>query len=182
MLAAIAHAKEVRDKLRNPINGRISDEREIVSEHVLRRHRLAVLVAEEEAKREANLNGRWNDIITRLIATADKEAAEIAEQEGARGGISMEVIIRVVCGLFHIKRVQLMSMQRTASTVYPRQVAMYLCRTHTGFSLPQIGVKFAGRDHTTVLHSFNKITTLLTLGDPKVTQDIARLRHVLGVE
>jgi chromosomal replication initiation ATPase DnaA len=58
---------------------------------------------------------------------------------------------------------------------------MYLCRAHTGFSLPQIGVKF-NRDHSTVIYACDKITSEIGLNNTKVITDLARLRHVLGVE
>ncbi len=51
--------------------------------------------------------------------------------------------------------------RRSADVVYPRQIAMYLCRELTDASLPQIGDRFGGRDHTTVLYAVNKIKRLL---------------------
>ena len=51
--------------------------------------------------------------------------------------------------------------KRSQSIVFPRQIAMYLCRELTDSSLPRIGEKFGGRDHTTVIHSYNKISKLI---------------------
>jgi chromosomal replication initiator protein len=50
---------------------------------------------------------------------------------------------------------------RTQAIVYPRQLAMYLCRELTDLSLPKVGVKFGGRDHTTVHYAEAKITRLI---------------------
>jgi hypothetical protein len=55
MLAAREKAKEIKNRLCNPVNGHLSDENEVVSEHELRRRRIEVLIAEEEAKREADV-------------------------------------------------------------------------------------------------------------------------------
>jgi chromosomal replication initiation ATPase DnaA len=180
MLAAREKAKEIKNRLWNPVNGHLSDEREVVSQHELRRRRIEVLIAEEEAKREADVAARWHEVITRLIAAADKEAAEIAAREADDAAITMEMIMRVVCGLFHIKRVDLVSARRTASIIYPRHIAIYLCRMHTKRSTPEIGVKF-NRDHSTVIHACDKITMEIGFNNTKVITDLARLRHVLGV-
>lgn len=51
--------------------------------------------------------------------------------------------------------------KRTKSVAFPRQIAMYLSRELTDYSLPKIGEEFGGRDHTTVIHAHEKITKLL---------------------
>jgi chromosomal replication initiation ATPase DnaA len=146
----------------------------------MRKRRIEVILAEDERKREADVAARWHEVITRLIAAADKEAAEIAAREADDAAITMEMIMRVVCGLFHIKRVDLVSARRTASIIYPRHIAIYLCRMHTKRSTPEIGVKF-NRDHSTVIHACDKITMEIGFNNTKVITDLARLRHVLGV-
>lgn len=181
----LARVKEIRDRLRNPPNGRLSEETEIMSAPALRRQRLALAVELEEQRRADETQARWTEIITRMATEADKAAAERAEQERQereRGILTLEMIVRVVCGWYNISRLDLMSARRTASAVYPRHIAMYLCRSHTRFSLPQIGAKFGGRDHTTAIHAFNKIAELINRGDEKVCRDIDRLRRVLGVQ
>jgi chromosomal replication initiator protein len=54
-----------------------------------------------------------------------------------------------------------LSSRRTANVVRPRQIAMYLAKTLTLRSLPEIGRRFGGRDHTTVLHAVRKIEGLI---------------------
>ena len=61
----------------------------------------------------------------------------------------------------------------------PRQVAMYLARQLTSRSLPDIGRRFGGRDHTTVLHACKRITTLCQ-NDPVFQQEVDFLRRILG--
>ncbi len=71
--------------------------------------------------------------------------------------ISMEQIQRVVAEYFHLKVSDLRAKRRNQSVARPRQIAMYLIRCLTDHSFPEIGEYFGGRDHTTVLHSYNKI-------------------------
>lgn len=62
---------------------------------------------------------------------------------------------------YNVSRSDLLSQRRTANVVRPRQVAMYLAKILTLRSLPEIGRRFGGRDHTTVLHAVRKIETLI---------------------
>ncbi len=71
--------------------------------------------------------------------------------------ISIEEIQKVVAEYFHIQVADLRSKTRTRSVVRPRQYAMFLIRELTGYSLPEIGDFFGGRDHTTVLHACKKV-------------------------
>jgi chromosomal replication initiator protein len=75
--------------------------------------------------------------------------------------VSVEGIQEAVVERFGISLQELTGDRRTASVVYPRQVAMYLCRELTDSSLPKIGKKFGGRDHTTVIHATSKIAKLI---------------------
>jgi chromosomal replication initiator protein len=63
----------------------------------------------------------------------------------------------VVCDHFEVALGELLSKTRNASVVFPRQVAMYLARNLTDAKLHEIGLQFGGRDHSTVIHSYNKI-------------------------
>jgi len=66
-------------------------------------------------------------------------------------------IQKVCCKYFGIWQIDLLSSRRTGSLVYARHVAMYLAKTLTLHSYPEIGRRFGGRDHTTILHAFRKI-------------------------
>lgn len=71
--------------------------------------------------------------------------------------ITIEMIQKQVADFFNLSVSDLKANRRNQKILYPRQIAMYLSRKLTNFSLPEIGKAFSGKDHTTVLHSFNKI-------------------------
>lgn len=74
--------------------------------------------------------------------------------------IKIEDIKRVVCRHFGLMMVELVSNRRSLETTRPRQIAMLLCKRFTGRSLPEIGRRFGGRDHTTVLNAIRRIESL----------------------
>ncbi|MBO8159696.1 chromosomal replication initiator protein DnaA [Thermosyntropha sp.] len=71
--------------------------------------------------------------------------------------ITIENIQKAVAEYYGIQVSELLSKKRNKQLVYPRQIAMYLCRKLTDASYPQIGEQFGGRDHTTVLHANEKV-------------------------
>jgi chromosomal replication initiator protein len=77
-----------------------------------------------------------------------------------------------------VSRADLLSSRRTANVVRPRQVAMYLAKTLTLRSLPEIGRRFGGRDHTTVLHAVRKIENLVNT-DSTLAEEIELLKRQL---
>ncbi|GAG77126.1 unnamed protein product, partial [marine sediment metagenome] len=74
--------------------------------------------------------------------------------------INLKNILKTVADFFDVSEESLVGKRRTASVVLPRQVGMYILRELTSLSLKEIGSKFGGRDHTTVLHAYDKIGTL----------------------
>lgn len=88
--------------------------------------------------------------------------------------ITAEYILDIVANYFHLKPEELISSKRTRNIAYPRQIAMYLCRKLTDLSLPKIGEKFGGRDHTTIIHGFDKISRELQT-DIELTQMLNEL-------
>lgn len=70
------------------------------------------------------------------------------------------------------------SSRRARNVARPRQVAMYLAKQLTARSLPEIGRKFGGRDHTTVMHAVKKVDELIA-EDPSFAQDVEVLRRTL---
>src|SRR5204863_340365 len=79
---------------------------------------------------------------------------------------------------FNIKLGEMTSDRRARAVARPRQVAMYLAKQLTMRSLPQIGRKFGGRDHTTVMHAVRKVEEL-TRTDPSLAEDVELLRRML---
>ena len=73
--------------------------------------------------------------------------------------IDVKLIKEIVGKSYNIKIEEFNSKKRARSISYPRQIAMYLCRELTDLSLPKIGDEFGGRDHTTVIHAYEKISS-----------------------
>ena len=92
--------------------------------------------------------------------------------------IRVEDILRIVAKHYGVSRADLLSSRRTANVVRPRQIAMYLAKTLTLRSLPEIGRRFGGRDHTTVLHAVRKIEGLVQ-GDKGLADEIEVLKRQL---
>ena len=72
--------------------------------------------------------------------------------------VSMDDIQETVGARFHVKIADLKSRRRSKTLVYPRQIAMYLCRELTDSSYPEIGRQFGGKDHTTIIHACKQVT------------------------
>jgi chromosomal replication initiator protein len=72
--------------------------------------------------------------------------------------VTIDLIQDVIASYFNLKIEELKSSRRTRNIAYPRQIAMYLSRKLTDMSLPKIGEEFGGRDHTTVIHAYEKIS------------------------
>jgi len=93
--------------------------------------------------------------------------------------VTIQDIQKVVGEHFNLRLEDFTSKKRTKSIAFPRQVAMYLARELTDFSLPKIGEEFGGRDHTTVIHAHEKIEKLLKV-DQNLQEEIKRIRNMLG--
>lgn len=76
--------------------------------------------------------------------------------------LNVEIIQKSVAEYFNIRVSELKSDKRLKNLVIPRQIAIYLCREMTKSSYPEIGEKFGGKDHSTIIHSFKKISKLIT--------------------
>lgn len=92
--------------------------------------------------------------------------------------ITIDEIQRKVAEHYTIRLTDMHSARRARNVARPRQVAMYLAKQLTSRSLPEIGRKFGGRDHTTVMHAVRKIEELMN-EDPSFAQDVDILRRAL---
>ena len=122
-----------------------------------------------------NVNTNVRDLeasLTKLIAYSDLLQKEITldiAREQLRSTyslskdqtMSVDTIIRVVSDYFSISAYDIKGKKRTKSVVLPRQIAMYIARTITEFSTTEIGYEFGGRDHTTVMHSVQKVEMMM---------------------
>ncbi|PIR25728.1 MAG: chromosomal replication initiator protein DnaA [Deltaproteobacteria bacterium CG_4_10_14_0_2_um_filter_43_8] len=91
---------------------------------------------------------------------------------------SIESIQKKVASFYQVSVPDLKSPRRHKSLAYPRQIAMYLCKKHAGCSFPEIGSKFGGKDHTTVMHACKKIERLLK-DDQKLQSELGALERSL---
>jgi chromosomal replication initiator protein len=92
--------------------------------------------------------------------------------------VTIDEIIRKVADHYNLRMSDLLSARRARAVARPRQAAMYLAKTLTSRSLPEIGRKFGGRDHTTVIHAVRKIEELKAT-DAQVAEDVELLRRML---
>jgi chromosomal replication initiator protein len=92
--------------------------------------------------------------------------------------VKIEDIQKLVASHYSVSRADILSSRRTAAVVKPRQVAMFLAKILTPRSLPEIGRRFGGRDHTTVLHAVRKIEGLLQ-SDPALRDTLELLKRML---
>ena len=92
--------------------------------------------------------------------------------------ITIDEIQKKVVEHYNIKLSDMHSPRRSRSVVRPRQVAMYLAKSITTRSLPEIGRKFGGRDHTTVIHAIKTIEEIM-VNDPNLAEDIELLTRIL---
>ena len=92
--------------------------------------------------------------------------------------ITIDEIQKKVVEHYNIKLSDMHSPRRSRSVARPRQVAMYLAKSITTRSLPEIGRKFGGRDHTTVIHAIKTIEEIM-VNDPNLAEDIELLTRIL---
>lgn len=92
--------------------------------------------------------------------------------------IFVKTIQRVVADYYRVGVKDMVSDRRPKSICHPRQVAVYLAREMTPRSFPEIGVRFGGRDHTTIIHAWRKVTTMIMDGHP-VAKEVADLRPLI---
>ena len=123
------------------------------------------LLATNIATNIREIEGAYNKIVayTSLmgmpitIETAQKVLNDMGNTVQTKQ-ITFEIIIKTVAEYYNIKQDELFNKKRTQNIAHPRQVAMYLCRELADLSYPRIGELFGGRDHTTVIHAFEKIS------------------------
>lgn len=92
--------------------------------------------------------------------------------------ITIEEIQRKVSDYYNIRLSDIIGPKRLRSYARPRQVAMYLCKKLTSRSLPEIGRRFGGRDHTTIMHGVRRIEELKST-DGQIAEDVEMLRRTL---
>ena len=130
------------------------------------------------------MEGALNRLVAHatLVGTSiSVETAQVVLQDLLKSSnkkITIEEIQKKVAEHFNIRITDMHSPRRSRSVARPRQVAMYLAKSITSRSLPEIGRKFGGRDHTTVMHAVKKIEEL-KLHDDNFNEDIELLKRLI---
>ncbi len=116
------------------------------------------------------------------LSTLSVDETQALLGSALRGGperrITVDEIQKTVAEHFSLKQADLLSERRTRAVARPRQIAMWLCKQHTTRSYPDIGRRFGGRDHTTVLHGVRKIEELIA-SDDQIARDVETLTRKL---
>ena len=130
------------------------------------------------------LEGALNRITAQMQLTGRDITLETAQEllrdllRANERRVTIDEIQRRVAEHFNIKMAEMTSSRRARIVARPRQVAMYLAKQLTQRSLPEIGRKFGGRDHTTVMHAVRKIEELIA-SDRALAEDVELLRRML---
>ncbi len=142
-------------------------------------------VAQSVTSNGRDLEGALNRLVAQwqftrqpvTIASAEITLRDLIGQREPRR-VKIEDIQRVVARHYNVSKADLLSSRRTRTIVRPRQIAMYLAKMLTPRSLPEIGRRFGGRDHTTVLHAVRKIEGLIE-GDMTLADEIELLKRMI---
>jgi chromosomal replication initiator protein len=132
-----------------------------------------------------DLEGAVNRLLAHATLTGSGitlETAESAIRDLVRNRepkrVKIEDIQKLVASRYNVSRSDILSERRTAAVVRPRQIAMYLSKVLTLRSLPEIGRRFGGRDHTTVLHAVRKIEKAIG-EDHTLSDEVELLKRML---
>jgi hypothetical protein len=141
----------------------------------------------------AQVRSRLRTPPPRMLAPPASEVEPEAEREVPQGPpvtvslsvpttrqrpVTVKLILEAVSNFYLIPVGHLLGGRHAARLVRPRHVAMYLARDLTPLSYPQIGRRFGGRDHTTILHAANKIAGLIH-SDPQTASEVADLTAII---
>ncbi|HEV7159088.1 MAG TPA: chromosomal replication initiator protein DnaA [Caulobacteraceae bacterium] len=148
------------------------------------RPEVAAFLADRFTDNVRELEGALNTLIARSGPTVGDLSLDEAQRQlrsHLRGGekrVTVDDIQKATAEHFRLKQADLLSERRTRALARPRQVAMWLTKQLTTRSLPDIGRRFGGRDHTTVLHAVRRIDALRPV-DPQLAQDLEILMRRL---
>ncbi len=142
-------------------------------------------IAENVADNIRELEGALTRVTAFSTLTNEKVTLELATNVlrdvvglQASAPLTAESIISTVSQYYEIPQSEMVGTSRRQPLARQRQVAMYVCREHTGLSLPKIGTAFGGRDHTTVMHAVDKITGLIQ-SDKTVFDEVSAITQQL---
>ncbi|MEM9773457.1 MAG: chromosomal replication initiator protein DnaA [Chloroflexota bacterium] len=141
------------------------------------------MIAHQVRHNIRELEGALNKVIAYSQLTSQQVDMQLARMALAdlvnrQEKINVARVIDTVCRHFDVSREMICGSGRSRSISYPRQLAMYLARTETGASFPQIGMQLGNRDHTTILHGYEKIMEQVET-NPGVRQDMLAVKSSL---
>jgi chromosomal replication initiator protein len=145
------------------------------------------LIAERTAGGGRELEGALNKIcayqqFNNTPITLDLASVVLRDAAGNGamdpGRIKIDDILKIVGRHYNVAKADLLSPRRSRTVVVPRQIGMYLAKKLTSRSLPEIGRRFGGRDHSTVLHAVRKIDEQVRV-DEKLAKDVALLIRLM---
>lgn len=145
---------------------------------------VALYIADKVHSNIRELEGYLRRVIAYASLKGAKIDLELAKEalkgllDASANVITVEKIQKVVSNHYKLKPTELKSKNNSPRVAFPRQVAMYLAKELTDSSLPEIGKKFGGKHHTTVLHSIRKIEKLIK-EDPEINREINTLINLL---
>jgi chromosomal replication initiator protein len=159
------------DLRRNILKARLAD---------ASRHDPAIIIPDDVVEFLANRITGGGQQLTRAPMTVDLAAAAVRDLSHTPEAIRVRIedILQIIGRHYSVSRADLLSPRRARSIVRPRQIGMYLAKKLTSRSLPEIGKRFGGRDHSTVLHAVRKIEDLLK-ADEKLAREIALLTRMV---
>lgn len=116
-----------------------------------------------------------------LSVETAQEALKDLVQPASRVKLSPDAITDVVARYYNMSIEDIKSSRRSKDVSNPRQIAMYLCRNALSMSFPEIGIYFGGRDHSTVMHACDKITSEISSQNATLIKDITGIKKRLSL-
>ena len=141
------------------------------------------LIAHRVRKNIRELEGSLNKVMAYSQLTGqpvDVELVNMALSDLVRrpDKVTIDQVVDAVCRYYKVSQDAMSSSSRSRTIAYPRQVAMYLARTETDASLPQIGARLGNRDHTTILYGYEKIAKQVERDD-SIRRDTLEIKAAL---
>jgi chromosomal replication initiator protein len=140
------------------------------------------LIAHRVRKNIRELEGSLNKVVAYSQLTGqpvDVELVNMALSDLVRPDkVTVDQVVDAVCRYYKVSQDAMSSSSRSRTIAYPRQIAMYLARTETDASLPQIGARLGNRDHTTILYGYEKIAKEVERDD-SIRRDTLEIKAVL---
>lgn len=152
--------------------------------HITISEEVILFLAQRIASNIRELEGALNRVVAYSLLTARPIDMDFVQEaladvlQASQRRVTIDEIQRRVCQHFDIRQNDMVSARRARAIARPRQIAMYLAKRMTPRSLPEIGRKFGGRDHTTVIHAVRQIEKLRA-SDAEMDNDIRTLIRAL---